>query len=173
MDQETREKGQSSNEVLFARLQFLKNEGISLIERDCPWQAIGRWDEALTLKIKDQTPKDLQHDKILDMKSQALISLHEWEPAIEASQEAIKIDPLWYCSYQTLGRAYLGFGQLENSVKSFSKAIHLNPDVEELWTEDLRWASDLLKRQKSGNLTWKPIKTPDPTSSSDSEDSEI
>ena len=67
----------------------------------------------------------------------------------------------WWCLYQTLGRAYLGFGQLQESVLAFSKAVHLCPDNEELRTEDLAWAADLLAREKAGNREWKPVKEPE------------
>ena len=50
------------------------------------------------------------------MKAQVLITLHEWEPAIEAAKRAIKIEPKWWSAYQTLGRAHLGFGQLQDAV---------------------------------------------------------
>ena len=56
------------------RINLLKEEGISYIERDCPWQAIGRWDEALDIKLPSgSTPKDFGHEKILDMKVPFLI----------------------------------------------------------------------------------------------------
>lgn len=163
------------------RVEFLKNEGISFAERDCPWQAIGRWEEALNIKVPNATPKDLGHEKLLEMKAQALIGLHEWEPAIESAEFAVKIDPSWACAYQTLGRAQLGFGQLEQAVnvskqgscltlntitmmffQSFSKAVHLCPEDEELRFEDLNWAVELHNRKKAGNLEWKPVKTPEP-----------
>ena len=161
----------------------MKEEGISYIERDCPWQAIGRWDEALDIKLPSgSTPKDFGHEKILDMKAQALISLHEWEPAIETSYSTLKIEPNWWPAHQTLGRAYLGFGKLQQAVnvslfkickklntfidvislQSFSRAVHLCPDNEELRFEDLSWAHDLLLREKLGNREWKPIKDPEP-----------
>ena len=31
--------------------------------------------------------------------------------------------------------------------KSFSKAIHLNPAIEELWEEDLKWTIELIKKK--------------------------
>ena len=139
----------------------MKEEGIRLAEEDSNWQAIGRWDEALQLKIDGKSYTELEHDKIWEMKAQSFITLHEWEPAIEASNSALKISPNWWCAHQTLGRAYLGFGQLKEAVLSFSKAIHLNPDCEELWIEDLAWAKDLLEREKAGNREWKPVKEPE------------
>ena len=48
------------------------------------------------------------------------------------------------------------------SLQSFSRAVHLCPDNEELRFEDLSWAHDLLLREKLGNREWKPIKDPEP-----------
>ena len=139
----------------------MKEEGISLAERECFWQAIGRWEEALEIKVSEKSAIELEHEKIFDMKAQVFITLHEWEPAIEAAKSAVEIEPKWWSAYQTLGRAYLGYGQLQQAVFAFSKAVHLSPETEELWTEDLRWAADLLAREKSGNREWKPVKTPE------------
>ena len=143
------------------KFKFLKEEGIRLAEQDSNWQAIGRWDQALELVIPGKGPQDLEHDKLWEMKAQSFITLHEWESAIVASTTALKLSPNWWCAYQTLGRAYLGFGQLKEAVLAFSKAIHINPDNEELWIEDLAWAKDLLDREKAGNREWKPIKEPE------------
>ena len=143
------------------------------MERDCPWQAIGRWDEALNVKLPSgSSPKDFGHEKLLDMKAQALISLHEWEPAIGSSLSALKIEPNWWCAHQTLGRAYLGYGQLQEAVNSFSKALHICPDNEELRVEDLEWAVELLNREKAGNREWKPIKDPEPEEDNSDDDDE-
>ena len=84
----------SRREINLKRLKSLKEEGISFAEKDCPWQAVGRWDEALLIRVSGSTPKDLEHEKLLEMKAQALINLHEWEPAIEALNLALKRDLL-------------------------------------------------------------------------------
>ena len=34
------------------------------------------------------------------------------------------------------------------AVRAFSKAVHLNPTVKELWKEDLQWACTLLEQKK-------------------------
>lgn len=34
------------------------------------------------------------------------------------------------------------------AVRAFSKAVHLNPTVQELWKEDLQWACTLLEQKK-------------------------
>ena len=115
---ETQEnKGKTEPEVNSKKLEFLKNEGISLVERDCPWQGIGRFDEALEIKVQGKSPLQLEHDKIHEMKAQAFMSLHEWEEAIEAAKKSLLVRPNWWCAYQTLGRAHLGFGQLQEAVR--------------------------------------------------------
>ena len=110
-------EGKSNIEVEFKRVKFLKEEGISLAERNCPWQAIDRWNEALDIKIHGKNALDLEHEKIFDMKAQAFITLHEWEEAIEDAKKAVDLKPTWWCAYQTLGRAYLGFGKLKEAVQ--------------------------------------------------------
>ncbi len=115
----------------------------------------------MDIRIYGETPQSLEHEKVYDMKAQACIQLHEWEPAIESALKALQIRPNWWCAHQTLGRAYLGFGHLEAAVKSFSRAVHISPETEELWTEDLIWAADLLQREKSGNCEWKPVNEPE------------
>ena len=109
-------KDKSQREINLKQLKFLKEEGISLAERECFWQAIGRWEEALEIKVPEKSAIELEHEKIFDMKAQVFITLHEWEPAIEAAKSAIKIEPKWWSAYQTLGRAHLGFGQLQDAV---------------------------------------------------------
>ena len=67
-------------------------------------------------KVPEKSAIELEHEKIFDMKAQVFITLHEWEPALEAAKSAIKIEPKWWSAYQTLGRAYLGYGQLQQAV---------------------------------------------------------
>ena len=124
------------NKTLYNRL---KREGVTLAEEGKYWQAINRWDNALAL--------DPSEPSVFEMKAQALIALHEWLPAISAAREAVKIKPNWFIGHQTLGRAQMGLGEVELAVKSFQKAVHLNPDDEELRKDDLEWALGLLKQR--------------------------
>jgi len=41
----------------------------------------------------------------------------------------------------------MGLGEVEFAVKSFQKAVHLNPDDEELRKDDLEWALSILKQK--------------------------
>jgi len=120
------------NKIKFDRL---KNEGVSLAECGKFWQAIGRWDEALSLDPRDAV--------VHEMKAQALVQLHEWLPAIQAATRAVERSGNWAEAHQTLGRAQLGLGEVKLAVRSFSVALHLNPADEELRQEDLSWAVKL------------------------------
>ena len=129
------------------RLTRLKDEGIKLAEHEEFWQAIGRWDDALHI-IKEKMPPGDTEQVYHEMKAQAFIQLHEWEPAIEAAELAIRMDPKWYSAQQTLGRAHLGIGNVLNAVKAFSRARHICPNDEELKVTDLEWAASLLTHIK-------------------------
>lgn len=123
-----------------ARARRLSNEGVTLAESERWWTAIGRWNAALDLTPDDHT--------IHEMLSQAYMQVGEVYPALRAAQQAIALLPNWWVGLQTLGRAQLGLGEVEMAVKTFSRAVHLCPDQQELWREDLLWASGLLQKQK-------------------------
>ena len=101
------------------------------------WEAIGKWNESLTLLPNDE--------KTLEMKAQALSRLNELYPAVNVAEQAVNAKPTWWVSQQTLGRCQLNIGEIKSAIVTFQKAIHLQPDCEELWVEDLQWARDLLK----------------------------
>ena len=125
----------------------LKNEGIKFAENEEYWQAIGRWDEALKI-LQNINLIDITQKIYHEMKSQAFIQLHEWEPAIESAKLALKVDPNWYSAHQTLGRAYLGVGNVLEAVRAFSRARHICPQDEEIKVQDLEWANSLLTHKK-------------------------
>lgn len=137
-----------TTETSAEQVNRLKNEGIKLAENQEYWQAIGRWDMALQLIEKNLTSTGYIAKVYHEMKSQALIQLHEWEPAIEEAEKAIKVDPKWYSAHQTLGRAHLGVGNVLEAVRAFSRARHINPQDEEIKVQDLEWAASLLTHQK-------------------------
>ena len=41
----------------------------------------------------------------------------------------------------------MGLGEVELAVKSFQKAVHLNPDDQDLRKDDLEWALSILKKR--------------------------
>jgi len=126
------------------RFKRLKQEGSALAEESRFWEAINRWDEALLVNSQDA--------KLLEMKAQALIQLHEWTPAIEFAEQAIKAQNTWWVGYQTLGRAHLGLGEVQLALRNFQIAAHLNPDESEIWTEDIAWARHLITEGEKRQL---------------------
>ncbi|KAJ0057204.1 hypothetical protein NL108_002141 [Boleophthalmus pectinirostris] len=117
--------------------QRLKDEGALLAEQGRHWDAIKKWDEAIQL-----TP---ENPSLYEMKSQVLTILHEVFPAVKAAEMAMKLRPLWWEAWQTLGRAQLNLGEIDLAVRSFQIAIHLCPSEVSLWQEDLQWACRLQK----------------------------
>lgn len=79
------------------------------------------------------------------MKAQALSSLGELYPAVNVAEHAVSSKQNWWISLQTLGRCQLNIGEIKSAIVTFQKAIHLQPDCEELRQDDLKWACDLLK----------------------------
>lgn len=113
-------KGLKSIEDSVAKSKRLEEEGVSLAEQQRYWEALRKWNEAISL-----TPNNAN---LYEMKSQVLLELHELFPAIQAAERAVSLNPHWYVTYQTLGRAQMGYGDVEMGVKNFSKAIFLRPD---------------------------------------------
>ncbi|XP_047469217.1 tetratricopeptide repeat protein 33-like [Penaeus chinensis] len=123
-----------------AKARRLSNEGVMLAESERWWAAIGRWNAALTL-----TPDDYA---LHEMLAQAYMQVGEVFPALRSAEAAVQLYPNWWVGLQTLGRAQLGLGDVAMAVKTFSKAVHIRPDEQELWREDLQWAVGLLKKYK-------------------------
>jgi len=41
------------------------------------------------------------------------LELHELFPAIQAAEKAVSLNPHWHIAHQTLGRAQMGYGDVE------------------------------------------------------------
>ncbi|KAL9983491.1 hypothetical protein ACROYT_G005674 [Oculina patagonica] len=93
-------RGALSIEDKVVKSKRLEDEGVSLAEQQRYWEAITRWNEAISL-----TPNN---EKLYEMKSQTLLELHELFPAIQAAEQAVSLNPRWYVAHQTLGRAQMG-----------------------------------------------------------------
>lgn len=119
----------------------LRLDGITLAEAERFWEALHKWDEALQL-----TPSD---EKLHEMRAQVLMSLGEVYPAVCAAEKAVSLNANWWVGHQTLGRAQLGLGEVKLAVKSFSRAVHINPANAELREDDLMWAVELVHRKAS------------------------
>ncbi|KPP74562.1 tetratricopeptide repeat protein 33-like [Scleropages formosus] len=123
-----------------AKSKRLKNEGSLLAEEGRRWEAIKKWEEAI-----HSTPDDAT---LYEMKSQVFTHLQEVFPAVQAAEMAVKLRPLWWEAWQTLGRAQLALGEVDLAVRSFQIAIHLYPADNSLWVEDLAWAQKLQKQRQ-------------------------
>uniref|UniRef100_A0A8C8IX26 Tetratricopeptide repeat protein 33 n=1 Tax=Oncorhynchus tshawytscha TaxID=74940 RepID=A0A8C8IX26_ONCTS len=119
----------------------LKEEGTVLAQEGRHWEAIKRWDEAIQL-----TP---DNPLLYEMKSQVLTILQEVFPAVQAAEMAVKLRPLWWEGWQTLGRAQLSLGEVDLAVRSFQVAVHLCPSERPLWSDDLAWARQLLQQRRT------------------------
>lgn len=82
-----------------------------------------------------------------------LLQVGEYVPSIASGELAVSNAPLWWCGYQTLGRALLGVGELHRAVLCFSRALRLRPGMGELREDDLQVGS--------GNASY--IYRPDPS----------
>ncbi|VCX42973.1 unnamed protein product, partial [Gulo gulo] len=61
---------------------------------------------------------------------------------------AVQRNPHSWESWQTLGRAQLGLGEIVLAIRSFQVALHIYPMNPEIWKEDLSWARTLQEQQK-------------------------
>ncbi|XP_075444736.1 tetratricopeptide repeat protein 33 isoform X2 [Ascaphus truei] len=118
----------------------LREEGSFLAQNGSHQEALTKWDEAIQL-----TPEDAA---LYEMKSQALMCLHEIFPAVQAAETAVQRNPRFVEAWQTLGRAQLGLGEITMAIRSFQIGLHICPANTELWEQDLTWARQLLRQMK-------------------------
>ena len=118
----------------------LVQEGMDLAEKGRFWEAITRWDESL-----ETVPNQA---KIYEMKAQVLMELNEIFPAVDCALKAVSLDPQWAIAYQTLGRTQLDVGDIENALKNFQRAFHIDPLLPEIYREDICWCVELRRRKK-------------------------
>ena len=69
------------------------------------WEATHRFHEAINL-----TP---QSEVLHELAAQAFMQLNEVFPALSMAEKAVKLKNNWWVSYQTLGRAQLGIGEVK------------------------------------------------------------
>lgn len=69
------------------------------------WEATQKFQEAINL-----TP---QNEVLPELAAQAFMQLNEIFPAVSMAEKAVKLKNNWWVSYQTLGRAQLGIGEVK------------------------------------------------------------
>ncbi|RDX79169.1 Tetratricopeptide repeat protein 33 [Mucuna pruriens] len=102
-------------------------------------EALGKWEAALAL-----TPDvPVLHEQ----KAQILLEIGDAWNALKAATRATELEPSWAEAWITLGRAQLNFGEPDNAIESFDRALALKPDNEEAQV-DRRTALHLVKKRK-------------------------
>ncbi|KFD53413.1 hypothetical protein M514_05677 [Trichuris suis] len=137
-----------------AKAARLENEAVFYVQNERYADGLRRLQEAIELKDSDA--------RLHDMLSQVYQIRGEDFLAVQSAQKAVECSPLWSDAHQTLGRALLNFGEVKLAVRSFSRAILLNPTNWEVRSEDLPWALSVL----SGQATVSRANGPDEQQSS-------
>uniref|UniRef100_T1JIH8 Uncharacterized protein n=1 Tax=Strigamia maritima TaxID=126957 RepID=T1JIH8_STRMM len=140
-----RMKTPNVTEDVMSKCLRLKNEGTILADSERHWEAIKKWDEAVKLNPTDE--------KLHEMMAQVYLLLNELLPAVKCAKKCVKTNPKWWIGYQTYGRTLLGIGEVKMAIRSFSKALHIQPDVIELREDDINWACTLLKQHNEMTTT--------------------
>lgn len=102
-------------------------------------EALGKWEAALALA--PDVPV------VHEQKAQVLLETGDAWNALKAATRATELDPSWAEAWVTLGRAQLNFGEPDNAIESFDRALALKPDYEEA-QDDRKTASRLVKKRK-------------------------
>lgn len=99
---------------------------LSLTELGKPKEAINEYKQVIALAIKDE-PKILSYYNM----GNAFFDLGDYEKAVKAYQEAIKLDPKLSKPHNNLGLAYAALNRLQEAVSEFNEAVKLRPDYAE------------------------------------------
>jgi tetratricopeptide (TPR) repeat protein len=99
---------------------------LSLTELDRLKEAIESYKKVIELAIKDE-PKILSWYNM----GNAYVDLGEYENAVKAFQEAIKLDAKLSKPHNNLGLAYAALNRMEDAAAEFREAVRLKPDYAE------------------------------------------
>ncbi|KAL9331018.1 hypothetical protein ACSQ67_000628 [Phaseolus vulgaris] len=113
-------------------------------------EALSKWEAALALA--PDVP--ILHEQ----KAQILLEIGDTWNALKAATRATELDPSWaevgFCAmsmldlaWVTLGRTQLNFGEPDNAIESFDRALALKPDYEEA-KDDRKTSLHLVKKRK-------------------------
>ncbi|WAR24747.1 TTC33-like protein, partial [Mya arenaria] len=97
-------------------------------EGDVDWLTLFPTKKRHVIRLEDGIGKANR----LVQEGSALMELCEVFPAVQSAQKVIKLAPTWWIGHQTLGRAFLGMGEVRK----------------ELREDDLLWAVSLLWKRK-------------------------
>ncbi|KAK7377396.1 hypothetical protein VNO80_02820 [Phaseolus coccineus] len=102
-------------------------------------EALSKWEAALALA--PDVP--ILHEQ----KAQILLEIGDTWNALKAATRATELDPSWAEAWVTLGRTQLNFGEPDNAIESFDRALALKPDYEEA-KDDRKTSLHLVKKRK-------------------------
>ncbi|KAE8666652.1 BTB/POZ domain-containing family protein [Hibiscus syriacus] len=119
--------------------QSFQAQGNKLAEDGKYREALGKWEAALNLMPRNAV--------LFEQKAQVLLELGDAWSALKAASWATELEPSWAEAWVTLGRAQLNFGEPDNAIESFDRALAIKPDSVEA-QNDKKTALHLIKRRK-------------------------
>ncbi|KAK9271070.1 hypothetical protein L1049_026659 [Liquidambar formosana] len=136
-------KALASGESLDPHIQQLaddfQTQGNKLAEDGKYREALGKWEAALNLMPE----RAVLHEQ----KAQLLLEIGDAWNALKAATRATDLESSWAEAWITLGRAQLNYGEPDNAIESFDRALAIKPDSEEA-KDDKQTALHLVKRRK-------------------------
>ncbi|CAN1801619.1 Tetratricopeptide repeat protein 33 [Linum perenne] len=125
-------------------------------------EALGKWEAAINL-----TPENAV---LHEQKAQVLLEVGDAWSALKAATRmplnclgflltgATQLRPSWPEAWVTLGRAQLNFGEPDDAIESFDRALAIQPDFKEAEV-DRRTASQLVRKRKQLHSTGLSVDT--------------
>ncbi|KAE8727852.1 BTB/POZ domain-containing family protein [Hibiscus syriacus] len=123
--------------------QSFQDQGNKLAEDGKYREALGKWEAALNLMPENAV--------LFEQKAQVLLELGDAWSALKAASRMSRFLFTWLflsdIAWVTLGRAQLHFGEPDNAIESFDRALAIKPDSVDA-QNDKKTALHLIKRRK-------------------------
>ncbi|CAN1239826.1 Tetratricopeptide repeat protein 33 [Linum grandiflorum] len=113
-------------------------------------EALGKWEAALTLMPENAV--------LHEQKAQVLLEIGDTWSGLKAATRMSYSFLTSIEAWVTLGRAQLNFGEPDDAIESFDKALAIQPDSKEAQA-DRRTASQLVKKRKQLQSTGLSVDT--------------
>ncbi|CAN1239828.1 Tetratricopeptide repeat protein 33, partial [Linum grandiflorum] len=125
-------------------------QGDKLAEEGRYREALGKWEAALTLMPENAV--------LHEQKAQVLLEIGDTWSGLKAATRMSYSFLTSIEAWVTLGRAQLNFGEPDDAIESFDKALAIQPDSKEAQA-DRRTASQLVKKRKQLQSTGLSVDT--------------